>query len=237
VYAGLAFSLAVGCRLTTALLVVLVLALLLLQRLITLKGAFVSLLVTIPLAVIFYIPSLDFVGWRWWRIFKLVVGEDKYWSLFLRVGRFVYKNITFWSIPVLLFLMVIIIYLLIKGLKIESSPLKIITVSSIVLAVYEALFYFAPLDPSYLLIILPFTLMIVGILLQDRRKALLTLLLLIFISNFMVINFAKPNVKNFATEANYGLWLDPGYLIEATNNRIKVKDCVDLDCYENRIQN
>jgi hypothetical protein len=195
------------------------------------------LLVTIPLAAIFYMPPLDFVGWRWWRIFKVVIGEGSYWSLFLRVGRDVYKNITFWSIPVLLFFAGIIIYLLITGMKIESNPLKIIAFSSIILIVYEALFYFAPLDPSYLLVILPFSLMIVGIILQDRRRALITLMLLIFISNFMVINFARPNVKNFATDASYGLWLDPGYLIEATNNRIKVKDCVELDCYENNIQN
>lgn len=236
-YAGIAFSLAIGCRVTTALLVVLVLVMLLIRRLVTFKDAFTSLLVMIPFSVIFYLPSLDFVGWRWWRIFRLEMGESEYWSLFLRVGRFFYKNAMFWSIPVLLFFAGVILYVLVRRKKLEKSSLITIAACFMIFLAYESLFYFAPLDPSYLLTILPFTLMVLGILIHDNRKALLMLLILILISNFAVINIARPNVKNFATGAVYGVWLDQGYLVEDTNRRMILIDCTDLNCYESRTQN
>jgi len=235
-YAGLLFSLAVGCRLTTALLVALVLALLLLHRLITIKAALVSLLMATPLSIVFYFPPLAFVGWVWHRIFRLVTGGSEYWSLFMRIGRFVYKNIVFWSAPVLAFLAWEIIYSLVRRIKLRGDSVRLIASCVAILLTYEILFFYAPLDPSYLLVILPFTVLIVGILLADKRKALLTLLLLVFISNFVVVNFARPNVKNFATDARYGLWLDPGFLVETTQRRIKVMDCSDLNCYESRVQ-
>ena len=237
VYAGVAFSLAIGCRLTTVLLVILALILFIVARIISFKEATVSFLFACLLAVIFYLPPLDFVKWRWWRIFKPAMGGSEYWSLFLRVGRFVYKNIMFWSAPVLLFLFGSMVYPLIKKVNIESNLYKLIVVNFLVFLTYEVLFFFVPLDPSYLLVVLPFSFIIIGILFQKRRKILIMLLLLIFLSNFIVPGFARPDVEHFATGASYGLWLEPGYLVETSRERMKVIDCVDLDCYEDRTQN
>lgn len=237
IYAGVAFSLAIGCRLTTVLLVIFALILLIVARIISLKGAAISFLIACIFAVIFYLPPLDFVKWRWWRIFKPVMGGSEYWSLILRAGRFVYKNIVFWSVPVLLFLFVVIVHLLIKKVHIESNLFKLIVVNFMIFLTYEGLFFFAPLDPSYLLVILPFSLIIIGILFQNQRKILMALLSLIFISNFIVPGFARPDVENFATGASYGLWLEPGYLVETTRERMKVIDCIDLNCYDSKTQN
>ena len=236
IYAGVAFSLAIGCRLTTVLLVVLALILLFVTRIISLKDAALSFLFAGIFAVIFYLPPLDFVKWRWWRIFKVEMGGTEYWSTFLRVGRFFYKNIVFWSMPVTLFLFAAVSYLLKKKVKVGDNLSKIIAILFIIIFAYEALFFYAPLDPSYLLPILPFSIMLFGIFFQNYRKMIIALLLLVFLSNFIVFNFAKPDVKNFATKAHYGLWLEPGYLVETTRERMKVVDCTDLDCYENKTQ-
>lgn len=137
----------------------------------------------------------------------------------------------------MLFLFVAVAYLLIKRVKIESNLFKLSVVIFIAFLAYEILFFYAPLDPSYLLVILPFSFIIVGILFQNDRKTLTALLLLVFISNFIVVNLAKPDVENFATKANYGLWLEPGYLVETTKERMKVMECTDQSCYENKTQN
>lgn len=236
-YAGIAFSLAIGSRLTTVLLVFFGLILLIVANITSIKDAVKSFFFTIIFAAIFYLPPLDFVNWRWWRIFKPIMGGSEYWSMFLRIGRFIYKNIVFWSVPVLLFLFVAVAYLLIKRVKIESKLFKLSVVIFIAFLAYEILFFYAPLDPSYLLVILPFSFIIVGILFQNDRKTLTALLLLVFISNFIVVNLAKPDVENFATKANYGLWLEPGYLVETTKERMKVMECTDQSCYENKTQN
>lgn len=236
-YAGIAFSLAIGSRLTTVLLVFFGLILLIVANITSIKDAVKSFFFTIIFAAIFYLPPLDFVNWRWWRIFKPIMGGSEYWSMFLRIGRFIYKNIVFWSVPVLLFLFVAVAYLLIKRVKIESNLFKLSVVIFIAFLAYEILFFYAPLDPSYLLVILPFSFIIVGILFQNDRKTLTALLLLVFISNFIVVNLAKPDVENFATKANYGLWLEPGYLVETTKERMKVMECTDQSCYENKTQN
>jgi len=238
IYAGIAFSLAIGSRVTTVLLVFLALILLIVAKIMSLKKAAISFFLAGGLAAIFYLPPLDFVKWRWWRIFRLAMGGEEYWTLFLRTGRFLYKNIVFWSIPVILFLLVVVTYLLFKKrINIDSNLFKLILVNSLVVLSYEILFFFAPLDPSYLLVILPSFFLIIGILFQNQRKTLILLIMLIFISNFIVLDFARPDVENFATGAQYGLWVNPGYLVKATTERIKVIDCKDQACYEEKIQN
>ncbi len=236
-YAGIAFSLAVGCRMTTILLVVFILILLFILRLITVKEAAISFALTAVFAAIFYIPPLDFAKYRWWNIFRPDMGVAEYWSLYLRVGRFIYKNVTLFSIPVWLFFAGMGIYLLRSRAKIENTFIKIIAVNFVIFLAYETLFFSVPLEPSYLLVVLPFVFITIGIFMAGHRKALLVLLALIFISNFVVINFAHPNLANHATGARYGLWLDPGYLVEATSNRMKVINCVDLNCYKNSMPN
>ena len=235
-YAGIAFSLAVGSRMTTILLVVFILILLFVLKLITFKEVAISFALTAIFSAIFYIPPLDFVKYRWWKIFRPDLGGTEYWSLYLRVGRFLYKNMALFSLPVCLFFVGMGIYLLKKKVKVETAFLKIIAVSLLVFLAYEVLFFYAPLEPSYLLVILPFVFMTVGIFLQSR-KALLALLILIFVSNFAVISFAHPNLANHATSAQYGLWLDPGYLVGETSLRMKVINCADLNCYKNSMPN
>lgn len=235
IYAGIAFSLAIGCRLTTILLVVLALVVLVSARLISFKAAGAALVLAAILAAVFYIPPLDFVKWRW-RIFTPLMGGEAYWSLYLRAGRFFYKNVVFWSLPVLLYLAGVIVYFLIKRVKIEKNSFGLMAASFLVVVVYEIMFFFVPLDPAYLLVSVPFALVSVGVLLFNRKRMLLVFVSLVFISNFIVVNFARPDVENFASGASYGLWLEPGYLVEATRERMKVMGCADLTCYETIMQ-
>jgi len=130
----------------------------------------------------------------------------------------------------------VIVYFLIKRVKIERTPFGFMAASFLIVIAYEIMFFFVPLDPSYLLVSLPFALVIVGIFLFNREKMLLAFLSLMLLSNFIVVNFARPDVENFATGASYGLWLEPGYLIEASRERMKVMDCADLTCYETIMQ-
>lgn len=229
--AGILFGFAVGCRLTTVLLVFIGPVIFTLAGIILFKDALKSLLIAGILSPVFYLPPLDFVEWRWWRVFAPVMGADEHWTLFLRTGRFFYKNIVFWSIPVLLFLFIILFRFVRMKRDLEPKSIKLVVMLLIIILAYEALFFFVPLDPSYLLPTLPFVFMVVWIIFGKHKKQIMILLVLVFLSNFLVVNIAKPNVENSATGARYGVWLESGYLVSATENRIKVMDCRDQSCY------
>jgi hypothetical protein len=75
---------------------------------------------------------------------------------------------------------------------------------------------------AYLLPMLPFALILLGLALQYRRRILLTTTILIFSFNFVNLNLAHPDIPDNATRANLGLFLEPGYLLTDLSARLAV---------------
>jgi hypothetical protein len=219
VFGGIAIGLAVGSRLSAGL---------------TCAGILLFLFITLPhlrkqmilagfvasiVGVICYLPSADFVGWNM-RFLRPTVGDSQYWSFYLRFGRLFYKSISFWSIPVVLGLLAAALLAVSRVRDIFRSPqAAIFTFSALMVLAYESFYAYIPTEPTYLLPSVPFMLIMLGLILNNKRWLLAVLIGLMFLSNFVVIEFARPNVVNKATAAEYGLWLVPGHLVEDVQAR------------------
>ncbi|MCX5703375.1 MAG: hypothetical protein NT066_02620, partial [Candidatus Omnitrophica bacterium] len=95
--------------------------------------------------------------------------------------------------------------------------------SILMIIVFEIMYLQIPGKKDYLLPMLPFVLMLLGISLKEY-KWLLVLLIIVQVSyNFININVARPDVRNNATTARIGLWLEPGYLINDIIERVRIK--------------
>ena len=99
----------------------------------------------------------------------------------------------------------------------KFSP--IIGIAIAVIIGIEALFLGLPVQRAYLLPMLPFVLILLGIAMKDRSRALLALTILIASYNFVSINLARPDVPDHATRARFGIFLEPGYLLDDLASR------------------
>jgi hypothetical protein len=219
VFGGIAIGLAVGSRLSAGLtcagiLLFLFITLPQLRKQMLLAGGVATLV-----GVICYLPSADFVGWSI-RFLRPTVGDAEYWSFYLRVGRLVYKSITFWSIPVALGLLAVFVLAVRKAGDLRRSPHAAIFIfSALMVLAYESFYAYIPTEPTYLLPSVPFMLIVLGVILKDNRRVLAVLIGLMLLSNFVALEFARPNVVNKATAAEYGFWIVPGHLLEDVQAR------------------
>jgi hypothetical protein len=228
--AGVAFSFAVGSRLTVSLIAaVLILWLFFSQKekrwyivQTGLVGAFFGLL--------FYVPSADFAEWQP-SFLSASVGGQEYWSLYLRLGRFMYKNIYFWSPFVFVLLVWGALRLLAKGKQLLDPKYGGLPVAAIgLILVMEAFYLYIPTEPSYLLPTVGFWLILAAIAFEQKPKVLYAMLGLVLLANFVNFNVAKPNTADKATGAVYGLWVEPGYLISDTHLRLDTIACGYQPC-------
>ena len=234
-FAGLAFGLSIGSRLASFIAVGGIILFFLFRDRKSWKHFSITIITTALLGFSFYILPLDFTGWEL-RLFKASVGSPDYWSTWLRTGRFIYKNIYFWGLPVILFF----IFLFFNLIKRSENPVKggnkwLLIFSLLVITGYEFLFFRFPIAPEYLLASLPFWLFILMIIMKDKKLLMGILLLLVIISNFLSINIAKPDQPSHATDAEYGLWLEKGYLLQSINTRNVVKECLTKDCFVSKM--
>jgi hypothetical protein len=214
VFAGIAMGLAIGSRISSGL----ACAGFLLFFFITMPKARWKLIlagsITAAITVLVFLPSADFAGWSL-RFMKPAVGGEEYWSLPLRAGRSVYKSLTFWSFPVILAFIAVAVLAVRRFGQIRRSPQAAIFIfSAVMLLAYEAFYFYIPTEPAYLLPTIPFMIILLGVILANKRWALAGIICLLLLSNFVVINFAHPNVINKATEAEYGVWIEPGHMVD-----------------------
>jgi hypothetical protein len=229
--AGLAFGLSIGSRLASFIAVGGILLFFLIRDCRNWKQLFKTIIAAGIFSFLFYILPLDFTGWEL-RLFKASVGSSDYWSAWLRTGRFIYKNIYFWGIPVILFFLYLLIHLLKnKKLSIPLENKSLVFSSILVLLGYEVLFFRYPIAPEYLLSTLPFWLFILMILMKDFKKLMGLFLILIILSNFLSINIARPDQPSHATSAEFGVWVEKGYLLQSIETRNLVKECNSKDCF------
>jgi hypothetical protein len=228
--AGAAFALGAGSRLTVVLLV----GGFLLWQFIINKESRLKLvqsgLVFGFFTIVFYLPPADFAQWTT-RFLVASVGGEEFWSPLLRIGRWGYKNLMFWSIPVTILLLWTVIhgvyesksriFLTHKGLPLMAGCLILL---------YEFFYLFIPTEPSYLIPTIPLWVIIFGVTAGSRKWAVILLSLLLVISGVITINIARPDSYNRATSAEYGLWLEPGHLVEETRVRLNYQQCGRRAC-------
>ena len=87
-----------------------------------------------------------------------------------------------------------------------------------------------PTEPTYLLPTLPFLLILIGLSFKEKRNILLVFFALIFLSNFVRVNIARTDVADYATGASFGVWVEPGYLVQDAQKRFEYMSCGNQPC-------
>lgn len=219
--ASIFLALAIGCRLSTALIIALFLLYIWLQNKDQRSKLLLSGLAVALLSFILFIPPLDFLEWDFSRWLVLSMGDPLLWTPLLRVGRFLYKNLMFWSVPAALWLLYLFIRGVVKPGTIQVRKWDLLTwLCLVVIIASEVLFLRVPIEMEYLLPMLPFALILLGRGFSRQPKFLLILLVLVFLSNFLWINPARSTSPNQTSAVVYGLWLEKGYLLQDITTRL-----------------
>jgi hypothetical protein len=228
--AGVLMALGIGSRLTTGLVV----AVFYLWEFITKKEdrwkIILSGVITALLTVLFYVPSMDFAEWNFAYV-SPSVGTNVFWTPILRIGRFVYKTIYFWSPLVIAMLVWGIIRLIVKRSKWTQLADKSVLYAGVgLILVIQSFYMYIPTEPAYMIPTIPFWLILMGVAFSDKKNVLKVLLVLVVLSNFVSINVARPDKVNQATGAQYGLWVEPGHLVKDVQKRIEYINCGYQPC-------
>ena len=228
--AGVAFSFAVGSRLTVSLIAAVLLIWLFFSEK-EKRGYIVqTAVVGAFFGLMYYLPSADFAQWKP-TFLSASVGGQEYWTLYLRLGRFGYKNIYFWSPFVFVLLAWGAIRLFGKGKQLINAKHGGLPIASIVvILVMEAFYLYIPTEPSYLLPTVGFWLILTAFAFEHKPNILYVMLGFVLLANFVNFNVAKPNVADKATGAEYGLWIEPGYLIADIDARLETIECGYQPC-------
>lgn len=135
------------------------------------------------------------------------------WTTTDYLGRFIYKNIYFWGLPTTIFLLAVAPRVMRALLRHDPKFPRLIALAISITIGVEALFLKLPVQRAYLLPMLPFVLMLLGVALRDRTRMLYAALALVLSYNFVSLNLARPDVPDHATHARLGVFIEPGYLI------------------------
>lgn len=221
--AGIALGLAIGSRFTTLIPVLGILVYgfftsRLSRRVIVLAGS-----IALVVGLICYLPAVDFTEWHPMRLFSASMGSPELWTPILRAGRFFYKNLMFWGIPSLVWSIPILVNAFRNPcLRHELVAWKETWLSLRIIFSVELLFWSFPIEMDYLIVLIPFVLLLTGKALAGRSWMLWVLFFLILVWNFVWINPARPTVPDQTTGAIYGLWLEPGYLLQDISARLHI---------------
>lgn len=220
--AGIAIGLAIGSRFTSLIPAIglLVYGFFTLSR--SKRAVCWTALLAILVGFVCYLPALDFAEWHPLTLFSASMGSSSMWTPTLWVGRFVYKNLMFWGIPGFLWL----VFMFIKKPTSHTgdNPNNVRKINDLCIGVIlgmETLFLFFPIAMDYLIVIIPFVLLLVSRVTLHRRWALWVLLLLILSANFIWLNPAHSTSPNQTSTVIYGFWLDPGHLLQDVAIRLQ----------------
>lgn len=221
VLGGILFGLAIGARLSSgAILVPLLLAEVWFERKNwrVVRGCMLSSVLVALVGMLCYLPlfvasnnTLGFLGYY--------MGD---FGVLGHVARFVYKNIYLWGLPLSIGLVAVLIFS-VKDFRSsirDSLTGRIIVISlGIVLAV-EVTFLRFPLEMEYLLPILPFVALLIGHTTRKYPRIVVALIVLQLSYSVVNINLAIPDVPNYATHADIGLFAQTGYVLEDIQLRL-----------------
>jgi len=228
--AGLALALGIGSRLTTGLVAGLFLLWMFLIDKTARKKIILSGILTAVFTFLFYLPPITFAEWQT-HIFFPSVGGEEFWSLYLRIGRFAYKSIYFWSPPVFVLLAWGFWRAFFGGqFKKHKRMTEILFLSLAVIIGMEMFYFRLPTEPSYLIPTIPFWMIIAGFAFKDKKWVLRVLLALVILANVVIIEVAKPDRVNQATGADFGVWIEQGHLVRDVTKRLEYLACGNQPC-------
>ena len=172
-----------------------------------------------------------------------LMGDPTAWTWKLRLGKFAYKSVYAFGPAAMLVLM--IAYLLnVKRLHSNgissgnAAPIGSslnLTVLSRGYVLGNLLLYLSfPIEISYLIPGIFFFLLLAG----EYFRFSTTMLIIFFCSilslNFVLPQFARPNIPEAATAASLSFQLVPGTLIQDIQARRQLIGCLDVNCWKQR---
>lgn len=234
--AGLLFALAIGTRFTSVLFIAGFFGYVVWRDRPAWRGAVGAGALALALGGACYIPAVLHYGGLSEALTPVGAETQAVWGWVERVGRFGYKNIYFWGLPAAGVLLVLVVRAVRQGWKgrgegTMGSKAVLLLVAAVVL-VYEGLFLRYPLETAYLLPVLPFVL--IGLGLTVERRWLVGLFVLVVTYNVVSVNLARPNLPNRATSVEVGVWIEPGPLATDVARRLRVEGCRDEACWLER---
>jgi hypothetical protein len=222
-------GLAIGVRLSSAFAVVCIIGYFIFIRALSWRWIIIVCTIISFISALSYVLSFANANWSL-SFLNSHMGTNEIWTPLLRLGKCTYKSISFWGIPTALFLCITFIPMIRNIKSFRDDPRKSVSFLSLsIIIIYEILFFNFPIEPGYLLPILPFVLLLLGFGLGKRTGYYVILLVLLFSSNFIKIDILKPNMPRHATHATVGIWIDDGPLIHDLRVRYYLGDCKTIE--------
>jgi 4-amino-4-deoxy-L-arabinose transferase-like glycosyltransferase len=167
------------------------------------------------IAVLLYVPPFVHKGYSM-AFFTYSIGD---WSWVSHLGRFVYKSLYFVGLQTVVALMLIapIAFKHRKNL-LEYDRGLVVACGTSILA-FVALFLKLPIENEYLLPLLPGALILLGMLLRERKNALIALVCVQLSYGLITFNLARPDKPNQAQDVSMGFWVERGYVLEDMRKR------------------
>jgi hypothetical protein len=221
--AGLMLGLAIALRLPSAIAAAAVVGWILLERRCLRPAALVAG-VAAAVGGVFYLPPLAATGWSLAFLSPSVRPEVlATWTL--RLGKFAYKTAYFWGLPTCVALVVVVAMAARDWRRyFDARWRRLSALSAVVVIGHLALYLAWPLENEYLVPALPFALLLIGVGLARRRAILIAFVAAVLSYNVVNVNVARGNRPCAATQAEFGLWVEAGYLVRDVRDRHRLRD-------------
>ena len=197
------------------------------------KGYFLLGLVALVFIILFYFPSW-LLSDKSFSFLTGHLGEESLWTLKMHAGRFFYKTIYLFGLSSFIVIVAIIGFHTLKGKgQISKSRLGIAAAGASI--GNFILFAKYPIEISYLLPFLFFSLLLLGIYLgSESRNYLIAILVTTVSYSFINLSIAKPNIPGSASDASFGFFMEHGVLMQDISARLKIIDCSNMRCWEDK---
>ena len=227
--AGVLLGLAVAVRSTSAVGA----GLLLVCALAAQRGAWRRVLAAAAVAALiaaaFYVPPFRYAGHSL-AFLRPMTGAAELWTPELRLARFAYKNVYFWGLPAALLLPALA--LLARRPRPGPSRRPLVLACAAIVAAYEALFLSFPIEPAYLLPLLPAVLILLGVGLSHSPPLLAALGAALASYAVVSVNVARPDRPERATGGEIGFWIEPGFVLGDARERVALRGCDTYACWK-----
>jgi hypothetical protein len=166
--------------------------------------------VTGLVTVVAYFPSYLYSG-RTFAFLDFAIGD---WPVIGYVARFVVRNVYFWGVPGAALIALSILPIVRERFRVRNPWRGNVVVTALLaIAAMEAVYLRVPLDMAYLLPILPFTLILLGLGLANRRTFLIMIVAAILSYHFVDIKLIQPDNPNNASGATLTFCVQRGYTL------------------------
>jgi hypothetical protein len=144
------------------------------------------------------------------------------WSWAAHAARWVYKNLYLCGPPASLAILITACVYAVRRPSVKGAGLTLLVLALLVAAGYEAAFWIAPLEPAYLLPILPF--LAIALAVATRSRPVLLLIIALELSGaFVTFRFLTPDIPGAATSARLTAAVEEGVLLSDVRERGRLR--------------